>query len=693
MGSPRRRRLALRVDACESRMLLSTIDFRSGSIRPYGDGQDVAATVTISDDGSELGLVGNGWKKFELRHQVTSETVLEFDYRGHGGEILGIGLDNDDAISPDRTYHLGGSQNWGLRPPSGTPTAGGWTHYAIQIGENFVGDMRHLVFVADADAPGSRAEGHFANVQVFEPSTDDPPPSAVVLDNSDAGYTETGSWSNGGLAGAYGVGYRYANPGASGASAAWGFGGLASGTYELQASWTSHPNRTANARYAASGGGGVSLGSFVANQRVASTGRTDESGHAFAALGKVSVGSDGVLTVRLGSSSDGAVIADAVRLVAADSGDPGDPAPIVVSNTSEFRAALRAAGPGTHILVKPGIYQGGNYLQNFDGAEGSPIVVEAQDPANRPIIRGGTEGIKISQGSYFTLRDLIIEQTSDNGINIDDGGTYATPAHDIQLINLVFRSIGSNGNQDAIKLSGVDNFLIDGCRVESWGTGQGSGIDMVGCHDGVVSNSYFNNGGDTRGAVGIEAKGGSRDVVIRDNRFEHAGARAIQIGGLTGSSFFRPSGVNYEAKDVTVEGNVIVGSEAAIAFVGVDGSTVRFNTIYRPTRYAIRILQENTSSGMVPSRNGVFSDNIVAFRSGEMAAAVNVGSGTASSTFQFQRNWWYNIADPSRSTPSLPAAEQGGTYGVDPQFVNPGLGDFHTKPGSPAARVGAYAPR
>ena len=167
-----------------------------------------------------------------------------------------------------------------------------------------------------------------------------PPPSSLVLDNSGSGYSEAGSWANGSLAGAYGGGYRYANPGASGASAAWGFGGLASGTYELQASWTSHPNRTANARYAASGVGGVSLGSFVANQRVASTGRTDESGHAFAALGKVSVGSDGVLTVRLGSSSDGAVIADAVRLVAAEPSDnaspPGDPPPVSRPNDPRF---------------------------------------------------------------------------------------------------------------------------------------------------------------------------------------------------------------------------------------------------------------------------------------------------------------------------------------------------------------------
>ena len=125
--------------------------------------------------------------------------------------------------------------------------------------------------------------------------------------------------------------------------------------------------------------------------------------------------------------------------------------------------------------------------------------------------------------------------------------------------------------------------------------------------------------------------------------------------------------------------------------VGVDGAVVRFNTIHNPGRWAIRILQETTAPGFVPSRNGVFEDNIVAFRSDEITGAVNVGSNTAPETFRFARNWWYNIASPSQSIPSLPTLEVGGTYGIDPQFVDPVNDDFHLRPGSPASGVGAYA--
>jgi hypothetical protein len=216
---------------------------------------------------------------------------------------------------------------------------------------------------------------------------------------------------------------------------------------------------------------------------------------------------------------------------------------------------------------------------------------------------------------------------------------------------------------------------------------------MVGCHDGTIEASVFRNGGENLGN-GVQTKGGSARVTVRNNRFESAGVRAVQIGGSTGLESFRPNAsVGYEAQNVTVEGNVIVGSEAAVAFVNVDGATVRFNTIYRPGRWVFRILQETTAPGFVPSRNGVVTDNIIAFNTAEVVTAVNVGAGTAPQTFQFARNVWYALDAPALSVPALPTAEVGGVYGVNPQFVNAAGGDFHLQAGSPATAYGAYAPR
>jgi hypothetical protein len=354
---------------------------------------------------------------------------------------------------------------------------------------------------------------------------------------------------------------------------------------------------------------------------------------------------------------------------------------------------VASAEPGTRILLQPGVYDGGNYFSNVRGEEGRPVVIAAADPAQKPVIRGGTEGLHFSGVAYLELRDLVVEGAAQNGINIDDGGTFDTPSHHVTLSGLVVRNVGTTGNQDGIKLSGLRDFAVTGCIVTTWGAG-GSAIDMVGCHDGVISGSFFRHTPGLTTGTGVQMKGGTTGIIVRDNRFEYAAARAVQIGGSTGLEFFRPQPpAGYEAANVTVEGNVIVGSQAAVTFVGVDGAVARFNTIYRPERWVIRILQETTAPGFVPSRNGVFTDNIVVFRAGELSTAVNVGANTAPQTFRFAGNWWYCENDPARSTPALPVPEEGGTYGTDPQFVDPAAGDLHLRPGSPAAGVGAYAPR
>ena len=97
-------------------------------------------------------------------------------------------------------------------------------------------------------------------------------------------------------------------------------------------------------------------------------------------------------------------------------------------------------------------------------------------------------------------------------------------------------------------------------------------------------------------------------------------------------------------KDICVEGCTFVRGGAAVAFVGVDGATVRYNTIYRPGRYAILILQEKTDAGFVPCRKGVFENNLVVFRAGEwVSGGVNVGPNTDATSFLFSHNLWHAV--------------------------------------------------
>ena len=165
----------------------------------------------------------------------------------------------------------------------------------------------------------------------------------------------------------------------------------------------------------------------------------------------------------------------------------------------------------------------------------------------------------------------------------------------------------------------------------------------------------------------------------------------MNIGGSTGLPYFRPRPEGFEAKDIVVEDSTFVGSAAPIAFVGVDGATVRHNTIYRPRRWVLRILQETQKSEFVPCRRGRFVRNVIVFRSDEVGTIVNVGAKTAPKTFEFRGNVWFALDAPARShdvADSLPVRESDGVYGTDPRLVDPERGRLELAPDAPVKGVG-----
>lgn len=381
--------------------------------------------------------------------------------------------------------------------------------------------------------------------------------------------------------------------------------------------------------------------------------------------------------------------------------DVGGAAPeriVNVGSVAELERAAADAKPGTRIRIAPGTYPGGVHLDGLTGALGRPVVLEAADPERPPLFEGGGSGLHLTDPVHVEVLGLTFRGQRGNGVNIDDGGTPATPAHHVSLLRLSVEDVGPEGNCDAIKLSGVNDLRVEACLLERWGRG-GSALDLVGCRRGTIEGCTLRHGPEAAGASGVQLKGGTVEVHVRRNRFEHAGGRAVNAGGSTGAAYFRPpldewKGPKYEARALTIEGNTFVGSQAPVAFVGVDGAVFRFNTVYLPGRWALRILQETQVEGFVPCRNVEVSDNLIVFRTDAWSeGGVNTGRGTEPSSFRFARNLWWAADAPARTRASvrLPTPEKDGVYGEDPRFVDAEAGDLNVKPGSPAARVGAHA--
>lgn len=354
------------------------------------------------------------------------------------------------------------------------------------------------------------------------------------------------------------------------------------------------------------------------------------------------------------------------------------------SQARPYRTLGRAAdkaSPGTIIHLATGNHIPGQYISNLQGTESSPIQIIGPEESEA-VFSGGNAAIQLTDPAYVVLENFTIEGAAVNGINIDDGMSYTTPAHHVVLRNLVVRDIGPDGNHDGIKLSGLDHFRIERCRVERPGSG-GSFIDMVGCHDGVISHSIFRDGGSS----GVQAKGGSARIVIYANQFRSITDRCVNMGGSTGLDFFRPIDAPYEASNIQVIANLFSGSHAPIAFVGCVNGLFAQNVIDHPDKWIARILQENTNERFVQSSNNVFANNIVLVDS-RVNTLVNVGGNTKPETFRFGNNLIYHTENANFSRANLPGVAFGNLIQQNPQFVDEQAGDYRLKPESPALHAG-----
>ena len=347
------------------------------------------------------------------------------------------------------------------------------------------------------------------------------------------------------------------------------------------------------------------------------------------------------------------------------------------------RTACLSAKPGDTVLMYPAEYKGAYFIENINGIQNSPIIIRGIN-RDSVVFSGGSESFHFSDCSYLIIENFTIKGQTGNGMNCDDAGTFDTPAHHIIFRNLTFSTMNASGNNDQLKLSGLDDFIIEDCIFQDGAAG-GSGVDMVGCHNGVFRKNTFIR----QGSNCIQAKGGTRFIRIEHNSFIDGGQRALNLGGSTGLQFFRPLDAPFEAADMLVHANIFIRSTTPIAYVGSVRINVQHNTIIFPERWIFRILQETVDPNrFLACGDNVFQNNLIVFKS-SISRHVNIGGNTDPASFQLRNNLWYNIDNPISSILQEPQLkESGGIYGKDPLLKNIELGDFHLLNSSPAIGAG-----
>ncbi len=382
--------------------------------------------------------------------------------------------------------------------------------------------------------------------------------------------------------------------------------------------------------------------------------------------------------------------------VAMDGSDDGDGSAARPYRTVD--RALDDAAPGAAVRVHPGTYTERTNVYDLAGTAEAPIWIGGVPGEPKPIIENVTEALHLSRVRYVIVHDLEVQGAAYNGINCDDGGDYDDPTatHHVIFRDLSIHDVGGSGNQDCLKLSGVnDYYVLDSAFARCGGGISGSGIDHVGCHHGVVAGNSFE---DMHGNA-VQCKGGSRDIEIRANLMVDAGRRAVNMGGSTGFTYFRPplstTEPNAEARDIRVVANVIHGAYTPFAFVGCVDCLAAHNTVVDPESWLLRILQETTSSGdyaFLACQDNAVVNNVFFFDREALSTYVNTGPNTLPGTFTFSHNLWYAHDDPSRSQPDLPVEETGVVVGEDPRLVDPAAEDYHLRADSPAIGAGAALP-
>ena len=241
------------------------------------------------------------------------------------------------------------------------------------------------------------------------------------------------------------------------------------------------------------------------------------------------------------------------------------------------QGALNAASPGTAVMIRQGEYFfSSTYRLPKAGSLTAPIWIRSADGIGkaRLVRTGDKEPIRTNGKSNLVFEGLHFV----GGIalyNATSGSNFSESDPSLQR-NIVLRNnVFSQGFEDGIKASfasGVyvlNNTILD--------TADEQGIDFVAVSDSFIVGNVISG----TPSHGIVAKGGSRNVLIENNRVSNMldSDYAIWAGGSScenGCLWAEAMAGRYEGKDLIVRGNVV---DASIMVMGCQDCAIVKNDV------------------------------------------------------------------------------------------------------------------
>jgi Ca2+-binding RTX toxin-like protein len=322
-----------------------------------------------------------------------------------------------------------------------------------------------------------------------------------------------------------------------------------------------------------------------------------------------------------------------------------------------IQAAVDKATPGTAVMVKTGTYTE-NIQLKVDGTATKPIWLTSADGIGKAkiIAADNNQSVIAGYGEDNWVVKGFATEGGKNGIQFSQSGSGLTNlSHNVVIQENVIRNVSL---ADGIKLSQADHHAMIGNHIEG-GVGE-EGIDNVYTTNSVIAYNTIMN---TNGLSAITMKGGSANINVHHNYIEGAKTDGILIGGYMGTGSggsIMPNGLDYQAKNITVEFNEIheVGKRAVNALGGHD-STVKTNWLDPQNSYytVVGVYKDNMNH---ISSNIKFLNNIVS-KDAWLVVAPGEGTGISQSGNTKTGTWTYKTGadDMPASSVSAPVGASG----------------------------------